>query len=118
MKREFEKEATIVLYECDNFLGNMNDGRDIIMEIAERAQLKAKTYWKYQHEGGAKTVVAVVEESFVVIDEWPEYKTVIIRIASCNPNSNFEEVKKYVKERFGCREISYYERVIPLYLTK
>ena len=118
MRRGFEKEATIVLYECENLQRDMEEMRKILAEIAKIAQVKIVASCEYQHEGGAKSMSAIVEESFISLDEWREYGTVIVRVASCNPNSNFKEVEKYVRERFGCKETRYYEREIPLYLTK
>jgi len=118
MRGEFEKEATIVLYECENLQRDMEEMRKILAEIAKIAQVKIVASCEYQHEGGAKSMSAIVEESFISLDEWREYGTVIVRVASCNPNSNFKEVEKYAKERFGCKEARYYEREIPLYLTK
>jgi len=118
MRRGFEKEATIVLYECENLPRDMEEMRKILAEMAELAQLKVVASCEYQHEGGAKSMSAIVEESFISLDEWQEYRTVIVRVASCNLNSNFKEVEKYVKERFGSKEARYYEREIPLYLTK
>jgi len=117
MKREFEKEATIALYECDNLPKNMEEMKDLLVEIAKLAKLKVLTACEYQHKGGGegKSLVAIVEESLIALDEWPEYKTFIIRIASCNPNSDFKVVESYVKEKLKSKKSSLYEREIPLY---
>ena len=117
MKREFEKEATIVLYECSNLPKNIEEMKDLLVEIAKLAKLNVLTTCEYQHKGGGegKSLVAIVEESLIALSEWPEYRTFIIRIASCNPNSDFNKVETYVKEKLRCEESIIYERKIPLY---
>ena len=116
MKREFEKEATIALYECNSLPKNMEEMKDLLAEVAKFAKLNVLTTCEYQHKGGGgKSLVAIVEESLIALDEWPEYRTFIIRIASCNPNSDFKIVESYAKEKLKCKKSNLYERKIPLY---
>ena len=118
ISREYEKEATIVLYECAKLPKDLNEMIEILNNIAELANVRIVSYCGYQHSNGAKSLAAIVEESNINLSEWLEYNTFIVRIASCNPNSNFEKVKSYLEKRLECKESKIDEKKVQLYLNK
>ncbi len=114
-EKEYEKEATIALYDCKEDLRlKKEEAEKIIKDIAELAEVKVIQSVYYQHEGGGTSVYSIIEESYIGIETWPEYKLLIVRIASCNPNSDVMKVEEYLLERFKPSEVIEEERKIGL----
>jgi S-adenosylmethionine/arginine decarboxylase-like enzyme len=117
--REFEKETTIALYNCKYLPNTKNEAEEIGRDLANKLNVSIIRLDFYQHPGGGITATYIIEESLIAIDTWPEYGTMIVRISTCNPNSDFEKAKDYLKRKFDPDKIiTYHYGEIPLYLAK
>jgi len=126
-KREFEMEETIALYDPEFLPSTKEEADELARNIANILQVKIVSLDFYQHKGeegnkGGISTVYIVEESFITLDTYPENGrkgTMIVRVASCNPNSNFEKLEEYLKEKCKPSKLIVYHRgEIPLELTK
>jgi len=118
MERKFEREVTYVLYNCKIEI-DKREARKIAEDVCKIGNLKiVGTEAFYKHEGGGISYYRIIEESFVGIDSWPEYKTIIVRVASCNPSTNFKKIEEYLKEKTKCEHVKTYGEEIPLKLSK
>jgi S-adenosylmethionine/arginine decarboxylase-like enzyme len=119
INREFEKEATIVLYNCKYFPNNKSEAEKIVRDLADELDVTIVSSNFYQHSGAGIKATYIIEESLIAMDTWPEYGTIIIRISTCNPNSNFEKLEKCLKRKFRPDKIiTYHQGKIPIYLVK
>ena len=117
--REFEKEATIALYNCKYLPDTKEEAEEIGRDLAKKLDVTIVRSDFYRHPGGGITATYIIEESLIAIDTWPEYGTMIVRISTCNPNSDFEKAKDYLKRKFNPEKIiTYNQGEIPLYLAK
>jgi S-adenosylmethionine/arginine decarboxylase-like enzyme len=115
MGREYEKEATILLYDCKKDLKLEKEEAERIMKnVANLAKVKLIDYTYYQHNGGGISAYSIIEESYIGLETWPEYNLLIVRIASCNPKSDFVKVRKYLINEFEPKETIEEERKIGL----
>jgi S-adenosylmethionine/arginine decarboxylase-like enzyme len=126
-KREFEREETIVLYDPEFLPSTKKEADELAINAANILQVNIVSSSFYQHEGeegnkGGISAVYIVEESFITLDTYPEYGrkgTMIVRAASCNPNSNFKKLEEYLKEKYKPWKLIVYHRgEVPLELTK
>jgi S-adenosylmethionine/arginine decarboxylase-like enzyme len=119
INRKFEKEATIALHNCKYLPNTKNELEKVGRDLADKLDVSIVSSDFYQHPGGGITVTCIIEESLIAIDTWPEYGTMIVRISTCNPNSDFEKAKDYLKRKFmPDKIITYHQGEIPLYLVK
>ena len=119
INRKFEKEATIALYNCKYLPNTKNEVEEIVRDLANKLDVSIVSSDFYQHPGGGITATYIIEESLLAIDTWPEYSTIIVRISTCNPNSDFEKAKDYLKRKFKPNKIvTYHQGEIPLYLAE
>jgi S-adenosylmethionine/arginine decarboxylase-like enzyme len=98
--RRFEREVTIALYNVENFPDNIEKLKEISDGLANLLDVKIVKESYYQHSNGAISASYIIEESSINIDPWPEYKTVIVRVSTCNPDSRLEVVADYLKKKF------------------
>jgi S-adenosylmethionine/arginine decarboxylase-like enzyme len=126
-KREFEREETIALYDPEFLPSTKEEADELAINIANILQVRIVGSNFYQHEGeegnkGGISAIYIVEESFIVLDTYPEYGgkgTMIVRAASCNPNSDFKKLEEYLERKCKpSRLIVYHLGEIPLELAK
>jgi S-adenosylmethionine/arginine decarboxylase-like enzyme len=125
-KREFEREETIALYDPEFLPSTKEEADELAINIANILQVKIVSPNFYQHKGegddkGGISAIYIVEESFIALDTYPEYGgkgTMIVRAASCNPNSDFKKLEEYLGRK--CKPsklIIYHQGEIPLELA-
>jgi S-adenosylmethionine/arginine decarboxylase-like enzyme len=126
-KRKSEREETIALYDPEFLPSTQEEANELARDIANVLQVKIVASTFYQHSGindkkGGISAVYVVEESFMAFDTYPEYGrkgTMIVRVASCNPNSNFKKLEEYLERKCKpSRLVVYHRGEIPLELAE
>jgi S-adenosylmethionine/arginine decarboxylase-like enzyme len=104
-KRGFEREITIALHNIKNFPENIEKLNEIASELANLLHIKIVKESYYEHAGKAISASYIVEESFINFDFWPEHKTVVVRISTCNPASSLDAAIDYLKKKFGAEKV-------------
>jgi len=103
--RRFEREVTIALFNIENFPDNIEKLKEIADGLADLLNVKIVKESYYQHSNGAISASYIIEESSITIDPWPEHKTVIVRVSTCNPDSRLEVVADYLKKKFCAEKV-------------
>ncbi|MEM5853159.1 MAG: S-adenosylmethionine decarboxylase [Candidatus Aenigmatarchaeota archaeon] len=115
MEKNFEKILIGGLYDCEE---NIDDPENVSRTLKEAAKLMQvepveECYHKYEPYGLTYTII--IKESIITFSSYPENKSVLLYLSSCNPDSNLKEAFEYVARKFKSRETKiFFNHSLPL----
>lgn len=93
-------------YRCygarEENLKNPDYLKNFLYKIAELCKTKPADFFYKQFEGGGEgvTAILVVEESFIIVETWPEYEHFYVIARVCGPNVEIKGMDTAIKEFF------------------
>ena len=114
--RNKEKVLLAALYECDE---KKLDDPELLSSVLEGCakvlgvDIKMPASYKYHPYG--VTSVKIIAESLLSISTYPEHRSALVYLSSCNLSSNMRGGLAYIKASLFSKECRiYYEEEIPL----